>query len=50
MATQVNEKSEYDDFPNEKSTPLENKVELHEHEEQDEFIEEPRQFTVYAHA
>jgi hypothetical protein len=48
MATQVNEKSEYDDYPNEKSTPLENKVQLQE--EEDEFIDEPKQFTVYVHA
>ncbi|KAF9146475.1 hypothetical protein BG015_011580 [Linnemannia schmuckeri] len=50
MATQVNEKSEYDDFPKEKSTALdsaENKIELHE-EEEDEFIHEPKQFTVRA--
>ncbi|KAG0303884.1 hypothetical protein BGZ97_001702 [Linnemannia gamsii] len=46
MATQVNEKSEYDDYPNEKSTPLENKVQLQE--EEDEFIDEPKQFTVRA--
>lgn len=47
MTTQVNEKSDYDDFP-EKSTShdgVQNKIELHE--EQDEFIDEPRQFTVY---
>lgn len=47
MATQ-NEKSEYSDFPNEKSTSLdgvENKIDLHE--EEDEFIDEPKQFTVY---
>lgn len=50
MATQINEKSDYDDFPM-KSTPLdgvENKIELHE--EQDEFIDEPKQFTVYVPA
>ncbi|KAH7049632.1 OPT oligopeptide transporter protein-domain-containing protein [Linnemannia elongata] len=49
MATQVNEKSEYSDFPNEKSTSLdgvENKIDLQE--EEDEFIDEPKQFTVRA--
>ncbi|KAF9118481.1 hypothetical protein BGX30_004549 [Mortierella sp. GBA39] len=49
MATQVNEKSEYTDFPNGNSTSLdgvENKIDLHEEEE--EFIDEPKQFTVRA--
>ncbi|KAF9574064.1 hypothetical protein EC968_007456 [Mortierella alpina] len=49
MATQVNEKMEYDDLPKEKSSSIDgidNKIELHE--EQDEFIDEPRQFTVRA--
>ncbi|KAG0332275.1 hypothetical protein BG000_010196 [Podila horticola] len=48
MATQVNEKSDYDDLPKEKSTldGVENKIELHE--EPDEFIDEPKQFTVRA--
>ncbi|KAG0345122.1 hypothetical protein BG005_001449, partial [Podila minutissima] len=48
MATNVDEKSEYDDLP-EKSSPLDsvdNKIELRE--EQDEFIDEPKQFTVRA--
>ncbi|KAF9370831.1 hypothetical protein CPB97_002422, partial [Podila verticillata] len=48
MATQINEKSDYDDLAM-KSTSLdgvENKIELHE--EQDEFIDEPKQFTVRA--
>lgn len=50
MATQANEKSDYDDFPKEKSTldGVENKIELHE--EPDEFIDEPKQFTVYVPA
>lgn len=48
MATQVNEKSEYDDLPKEKSSSIDgidSKIELHE--EQEEFVDEPRQFTVY---
>ncbi|KAF9292423.1 hypothetical protein BGZ68_006369 [Mortierella alpina] len=49
MATQVNEKSEYDDLPKEKSSSIDgidSKIELHE--EQEEFVDEPRQFTVRA--
>ncbi|KAG0341394.1 hypothetical protein BG005_002992, partial [Podila minutissima] len=48
MASHVNEKSEYADLP-EKSTPLDgvdSKIELRE--EEDEFIDEPRQLTVRA--
>ncbi|KAF9273469.1 hypothetical protein BGZ74_004762, partial [Mortierella antarctica] len=47
MATHVHEKSEYDDLP--EKSPLDgvdNKIELNE--EQDEFIDEPKQFTVRA--
>jgi len=46
MAEHANEKSEYD-LPQEKSDSLcvDEKIELHE--EQDEFIHEPKQFTVY---
>ncbi|KAF9271155.1 hypothetical protein BGZ74_006426, partial [Mortierella antarctica] len=48
MASHVNEKSEYADLP-EKSTPLDgvdSNIDLSE--EQDEFIDEPRQLTVRA--
>ncbi|KAG0075684.1 hypothetical protein BGZ93_001113 [Podila epicladia] len=46
MATQVNEKSEYDDLKSTSPDGVEDKIELHE--EQDEFIDEPKQFTVRA--
>ncbi|KAF8929889.1 hypothetical protein BGZ47_000832 [Haplosporangium gracile] len=50
MAKQINEKSEYNHSPKEKSTlfnDAENKIELHE-EKENEFIDEPKRFTAYA--